>query len=119
MVAARQRPGIPEAIRKAMNTLLAHGQRMGERSNRLVGEGIGLHDQGRYEAALDKYRAALALWPRNGWAHYEMGLTLVSRLDRGSAGKAASPDAVVVEANTGKQNPPEVEACSPKILAII
>jgi tetratricopeptide (TPR) repeat protein len=110
LVAARQRPGIPEAIRNAMNTLLVHGQKMGEPSNLLVQEGIGLHDAGRYEAALDRYRSALALWPQNGWAHYEIGLTLVSRLELKTGGKATPPDTAVVAANTGRKNPPEVVA---------
>jgi hypothetical protein len=110
LVAARQRPGIPEAIRKAMETLLHHGQRMGKPSNHLVKEAIGLHDQGRYEAALDKYRAALALWPQNGWAHYEIGLTLVSRFELASVGEVTPPDSAVVAVNTGRKNPPEVAA---------
>jgi tetratricopeptide (TPR) repeat protein len=41
----------------------------------LVREGVALYDQGQYDAAVGKYRQALALDPKNPNAAYELGLT--------------------------------------------
>lgn len=48
-------------------------------SNDLVNEGTALHDKADFAGALVKYDAALSLWPRNGWASYERGLTIMAR----------------------------------------
>ena len=47
----------------------------------LIKEGTALHDQGKYDAAIDKYRAALKLDPDSVDAMYEMAYSQYARLD--------------------------------------
>ena len=48
----------------------------GSSSNALTQAGVRLFDEGDYAGAVKKYREALAIWPQNGWAWYELGFTL-------------------------------------------
>src|SRR5262249_12458782 len=80
LAVALQRPGIPAPFRKAMLGLLAETVKAGKASNALVNEGIKLHEKGEYVAALRKYEEALAAWPQNGFAHYEIGYTIYAQL---------------------------------------
>lgn len=50
-----------------------------EGSNTLVNEGTALFDAEDFSGAQAKFEAALRLWPRNGWAEYERGLSIVAR----------------------------------------
>lgn len=73
-------------LMSCMGTLVPSAARAeDERSNRaliLVREGIDLHDQGRYDAAVVKYRQALDLEPENALAFYELAFTYSARGDR-------------------------------------
>jgi hypothetical protein len=105
-VVALQRPGVPKELRQGFDILLANTQRAGRKSNELVAAGIKLHDRGDYPGALGKYREALAAWPQNGFAHYELGLTLRHQ-ELAAAGEKPPPaDAVIV--NDGKKASPQV-----------
>ena len=58
-------------------------------SHALVQEGVKLHDGGDYAGALAKYDAALRLWPLNGWAAFERGMTFRIRDGEGDPVKQA------------------------------
>ena len=75
IVVALQRPEIPKEFRSALMGLLSTAMKAGEASNALVNEGIKLHDKGEYAGALRNYEDAIAAWPQNGFAHYEIGYT--------------------------------------------
>jgi tetratricopeptide (TPR) repeat protein len=61
--------------------LQAVTQLAGKQSNALTQEGVKLFDEGDYAGAIQKYKKALALWPQNGWAHYELGYTIRTKLE--------------------------------------
>jgi tetratricopeptide (TPR) repeat protein len=96
LVVALQRPGIPTPFRKAMLGLLAETMKAGKTSNALVNEGIKLHDKGEYAAALRKYDEALAAWPQNGFAHYEVGYTIYAQSLVAAGEKPPAPGTVIV-----------------------
>lgn len=70
------RGDLDENTRKILISIMQHCGRFVSPSHALVNEGVALHDQGNYAEALEKYDAALKLWPMNGWAAYERGTTL-------------------------------------------
>src|SRR5579883_2552972 len=72
-----------------------------KKSNALVEQGIKLHDQGDYAGALKKYDEALALWPANGFAHYERGTTLYAQELVAAGEKVPPPGTVLV--NSGRK----------------
>jgi hypothetical protein len=74
-----QRPGGQKPLEEGFGYVLGNAARLREQSDALVTAGIKLHDQGDYGGALKKYREALALWPQNGWAHFETGFTLMTQ----------------------------------------
>ena len=112
IVVAGQRPGIPKELQQALKIILAHCQKVREKPNALVLEGIKLHDQGDYAGALKKYKDALALWPQNGFAHYEVGLTLHHQ-QLVAAGEEPPPLGSVT-VNSGEKFPPEVDVAYAK-----
>lgn len=59
------------------------------RADSLVLEGIGLHDEGNYKEALQKFEQALKLDKNNGFALYEMGNTYLALEDYKQAIKYA------------------------------
>jgi tetratricopeptide (TPR) repeat protein len=105
---AKQRPGIPKDLQAGLDTLLVACRKAGERSNRLVAEGTELHDKKDYAGAIAKYREALAAWPQNGWAHYELGYTLYFQQLIAAGEKLPAPDSI--EVNTGRSPSPAVAA---------
>lgn len=112
LVVAGQRPGIPQEIKQGLEILLAQTQKVGAKPNALVAEGIKLHDKGDYAGALKKYQESLVLWPQNGFAHYEVGFTLAMQKLVAAGEKPPPPGTVIV--NSGKKNPPEVDAAFAK-----
>jgi hypothetical protein len=95
---ARQRPGIPKEIQKGFQAILAHAQKVAERPDALIRQGIKLHDKEDYDGALRKYREALALWPQSGLAHFEIGLSLYHKQLIAAGEKPPSADSVIVNA---------------------
>jgi hypothetical protein len=106
LVIAKQRPGIPKEVQAALGALLVHSQQAGERSNRLVSEGAKLHDNKDYKGAIAKYREALAAWPQNGWACYELGYSLYFQQLVAEGAELPPPDSVQI--NSGKTFSPAV-----------
>jgi hypothetical protein len=105
---AAQRPGVPKAVRQGFEILLGHAQKVAQRPEALVRQGIRLHDRGDYDGALKKYREALALWPGYGFAHYETGLSRFVR-DLVAAGEKPPPPGSVL-VNGGRKLSHEVAA---------
>ncbi len=70
-----QRPGIPEEIKRGLNSILAHCQTAQAHSAALVNEGMKLHDHRDFAGALACDERAIADWPGNGAAFAERGLT--------------------------------------------
>ncbi len=71
-----QRPTIPEEIKRGLTAVIAHCQSAQAHSSDLVRLGVQLYDLRAFDAALEKFDAAIAHWPANGRAHYERGATL-------------------------------------------
>lgn len=112
IVVAGQRPGVPKEVQQGFEILLAQAQRVADKPNKLVQQGTDLHDKGDYAGALKKYQEALDLWPQNGFAHYEVGLSLYYR-DLVAAGEKL-PEAGAVIINEGRKQSPEVLAAYAK-----
>jgi hypothetical protein len=96
LLVSKQRPGIPKELQQGFDVLLAHCQKTGEESDRLVDEGIKLHDKENYAGALQKYQEARVVWPQNGFAHYEMGLTFYHQQVIAAGGKPPPAGTLVV-----------------------
>ena len=107
---AEQRPGIPAEFGKNIGILIAHCDQAGEASNALVAESIKLHDAGDYAAAVTKLNEALALWPQNGFAHYELGLTLYQQQRKAAGAAALANTETKIQINSGLPQSPEVQA---------
>lgn len=56
---------------------IAYGQDKDD-AKTLIQQGVALHDAGKYDGAIDKYKAALKLEPNNTSALHEIGFTLFS-----------------------------------------
>jgi tetratricopeptide (TPR) repeat protein len=112
LVLGEQRRGIPKAVRQGFEQLLAHTQQVGKRPGAVLNQGIKLHDQGKYDAAITKYREALELWPQFGLAHYEIGLTLMVKEYVAVGEKPPALDSVTV--NKGKKLSAAVQAAFAK-----
>lgn len=106
LVIAKQRAGIPKEVQAALGALLLHSEKTGERSNRLVSEGAKLHDNKDYKGAIAKYREALAAWPQNGWACYELGYSMYFQQLVAAGAELPPPDSVQI--NSGKLFSPAV-----------
>jgi hypothetical protein len=98
-VIALQRPGVPDEVRGGLAFLHQQAQRAQDASNAVVQEGIALYDAKDYAGALAKHDAALAIWPQNGFAHYERGLTLFAQQLQASGEEV--PDTASVRINEG------------------
>jgi tetratricopeptide (TPR) repeat protein len=96
LVIALQRPGVPRTFREGMLGMLSNTMQAGKASEALVNEGVKLHDKGKYEAALAKYEEALAAWPQNDLAHYELGYTIFTQSLVAAGEKPPAAGAVIV-----------------------
>jgi hypothetical protein len=76
LVLARQSRGTPKVVRNALDQMLMVAERVIRDANEAVAAGITLYDRGDKIGAIKTYRDALAVWPQNSFAHYELGLTL-------------------------------------------
>jgi tetratricopeptide (TPR) repeat protein len=106
-----QRPGKPDNVKRAFLELVAHVNRMREKPNAIVAEGIKLHDAGDYAGALAKYEEALAMWPQNGFAYYEVGYSTYFQHLAAAGKELPKPGAVIIG---GEPQPPEVLAAYEK-----
>ncbi|HEY5312736.1 MAG TPA: hypothetical protein VIK18_09450 [Pirellulales bacterium] len=103
---ARQLPGVPQGMRQVFELLAAYAQRTLNDARELLHEGIKRFDRGDYAGAAKKYRQQLALWPQDGWAAYELGLTLYFQQELAAGRK---PPAVgSLQINQGSPASPEV-----------
>jgi hypothetical protein len=107
-VIAGQRPGVPTELRRIFGIIVNNSHAVGERSNKLLHDGITLFDKGDYAGALKKHQEAITSWPQNGWAHYEYGLTLRQKQWKESGEKVLGKGSVIV--NSGPKSSPEVAA---------
>jgi len=60
-----------------------------ERFQRIIQEGISLHDASRFEEAIKKYELALEIKPNSGLAHYEMSYSYMGLGDYKNSAKHA------------------------------
>jgi tetratricopeptide (TPR) repeat protein len=65
----------------------------------LIREGIALFDAGRYDEAIAKYKAALAVDPKNSTAAYELGMTYGQKGDFPACGATLEPLGAVAGPN--------------------
>jgi hypothetical protein len=79
LVIARQNPQIARETLQAMDNLLQHAQALIARGAQQVSAAAKQHDEGQPGAAGKQLRDALAAWPRNALAHYELALTLLAQ----------------------------------------
>lgn len=63
--------------------------RADETATQLMQEGVSLHDKGDYDGAIEKYRAALKLEPRNLHVQYELVFSLYAKKDLAEAERIA------------------------------
>lgn len=94
LILARQRPGVPKDVRRNDQLLLDQALAVIEEGDRAVQAGIKVFDTGDLDSAARTYREALAWWPQNSWAEYELGFTVRTRDETRTAGtshKGASP----------------------------
>ncbi len=73
------RGDLDEKTRDVFISIMQNSTEFRRPSHNLVKEGIKLNDSNDFTGALEKYDAALRLWPLNGWAAYERGTTLLMR----------------------------------------
>lgn len=86
LILARQRPGVPKDVRRNNQLLLDQALAVIEEGDRAVQAGIKVFDAGDLDTAARAYREALAWWPQNSWAEYELGFTLRTREEARNAG---------------------------------
>jgi hypothetical protein len=112
VLVAGQHRSVPAELFETFDVLLANAQTAHKASNEIVFAGNKLFDQKDFAGALKKHQEALKLWPQNGFAHYEYGLTL-REVERAAAGeKPIEPDKLII--NAGIENSPEVDAAFAK-----
>jgi tetratricopeptide (TPR) repeat protein len=105
---AQQLPGVPSGMRQAFDLLAAHAQRTLNKAREPLHAGIKLFDAGDYAGASKQYRQQLALWPQDGWAAYELGLTLYYQQELAAGRKP--PALGSLQINQGSPASPEVIA---------
>ena len=108
LVIARQLTGVPKELRQGLDILAAHAQRTLNQARGPLHAGIKLFDAGDYAGAIKKYRQQLVVWPQDGWAAYELGLTLYYRGEIAAGRKA--PELGTLQVNQGSPHSPEVAA---------
>jgi hypothetical protein len=79
LIAARQNPAIDGEMRAALNSLLEFCTAALGKGAQQVAEAAKIHDAGSPGGAEKKLREALAAWPQNALADYELGLALVAQ----------------------------------------
>jgi hypothetical protein len=68
----------PKSLRKSFGAIFRAADRVLDDGNKAVQSGISLYDRGDRTKAFAAYRKALLSWPQNGWASYELGLTMMT-----------------------------------------
>lgn len=69
---------------------------------KLTLEGVALYDEGKFDEAIAKYKAALAADPHYDTASYELGLTLAAKGDYAGCRDALAPIAASVRKDASK-----------------
>ena len=77
-------------------------------ANDTVAAGIALYDHGDKAGAIKKYRDALAVWPQNSFAHYELGFTLRA-LAMAAKGEKVPKNGLKIQPGDKSLKLPEVE----------
>lgn len=62
---------------RVITSVMQHAGAYMEPSHAIARRGLALHDAGNFTGAIAEYDAALKVWPRNGWALYEKGLSIL------------------------------------------
>lgn len=107
LVIAAQAPGIPDEIRKLMLSMVRENNQSLVQPQKLLHEGIELHDKGNYDGAVAKYDAALKLHPRYGAPNYERGYSIRTKAWN-AAGVPESKQKVAVNDKSLPESPREV-----------
>lgn len=108
----KYRPGMPKEAIETFIQLYGLSGAAGRASDQIVEEGIKLFDGGDYDAAAKKYHDAIAAFPQNGWAYYELAYTVRVK-DAIAAGQKPQlpPDGkLLIEINPEKPVPYSAEA---------
>jgi len=66
-----------ESNKKVLQIISGWQKRIKDDSNAWVKKGISEFDKGNKKGSMEYYQMALNLWPKNPWANYEIGLTMM------------------------------------------
>jgi tetratricopeptide (TPR) repeat protein len=105
---ARQSRGTPKVVRDAIDQMLMVAEHVIRDANETVGAGIELYDHGDKAGAIGRYRDALAIWPQNSFAYYELGLTLRA-VAMEAKGEKIPKSGLKIESSDNSLKLPEVE----------
>ncbi len=75
----RQCPDPGEQIRGVFAGMHGQASAVIKQGGQSVARGVELFDQGDRDAAMKQYEEAVAVWPQNAWAHYEIGFAFLAR----------------------------------------
>ena len=66
-----------ESNRTVLEIIDGWQKQIKKNSNTWVQKGVAEYDKGNQKTAMEHYKKAITIWPKNSWAHYEMGLTMM------------------------------------------
>lgn len=90
VVVGMRSPGRADDVQALLGTLYRPANRLLELNAARIDVGIRLHDAGDYAGAIEVYRALVADWPQSGWAHYELGQSIMVAATRAAGSGSGS-----------------------------
>ncbi len=109
MALARQSRGNPQPMRDAIGQMLTVAECVIRDGVDATSAGVTLFDKGDKKGAIDRYRKAIAIWPQNPFAHYELGLSLRAHVMEARGERPFKLGTVQVRGDLPPM--PEVEEC--------